>query len=269
MAIAQNGRSVDSDNEVLFERISESVALVTLNRPAVRNAVTPTLAANLEKIVIEVESDEAIRVAILTGSGDKAFCAGADLREVAAGRLDACFTAGAGFAGFVNARRAKPWIAAVNGHALAGGFEMVLACDLVVAADQATFGLPEVTRGLIASAGGLYRLPRILPRPLAMELIATGKSVTADRALNLGLVNRVVPCTEVLREALQIALTICDNAPLAVRESVRIARLASGFDDALLRSDAEQTQGHLQSTDDYQEGAQAFIEKRSPQWEGR
>jgi enoyl-CoA hydratase/carnithine racemase len=267
MSIAQNGTGVEPDPVIL--RRDGAIALVTLCRPNSRNAMNPELAQKLESIVAEVERDDEIKVAILTGEGDQAFCAGADLREVAAGRLDDCFTSNGGFGGFVNASRAKPWIAAVNGHALAGGFEMVLACDLVVAAETATFGLPEVTRGLIASAGGLYRLPRILPRAIAMELIAIGASIGAGRALELGIVNRVVPQGDVLAEARGLASAICGNAPLAVRESVRIARLASGFDDEALRSEAEQSQRKLQRTDDYSEGSRAFIEKRPPRWKGR
>jgi enoyl-CoA hydratase/carnithine racemase len=269
MGNKQNSGGVDPEGEVRLELVSEAIALVTLNRPAVRNAVTPALAEKLEGIVGELESNAAVRVAILTGAGEQAFCAGADLREVAAGRLNDCFTKNGGFAGFVNSRRAKPWIAAVNGHALAGGFELVLACDLVIAANHATFGLPEVKRGLIASAGGLYRLPRILPRPVAMELIATGGSITADRAFELGLLNRVVAPEDLLSEALQLASIICDNAPMAVRESVRIARLASGFDDDSLRADGDKAQRLLQQTFDYREGAEAFIEKRQPRWQGR
>lgn len=251
---------------VHYEMLEPQVALVTLHRPAVRNAVNPDLAQALEQIVEQVEANEDVAIAILTGSGSKAFCAGADLKEVHAGRLGQCFTPGGGFAGFVNKPRAKPWIAAVNGHALAGGFEIVLACDLVVAATHAAFGLPEVKRGLIASAGGLYRLPRLVPRIVAMELISTGRAIGSDRALSLGLVNCVVEGDEVIAEALQMARQVIANAPLAVRESLRIAKLASGFDDPILRADAERTQLQLQMTADYQEGSKAFIEKRPPKW---
>lgn len=223
----------------------------------------------LEQIVIEVEHSADIRVAILTGDGNRAFCAGADLNEVAAGRLNQCFTPAGGFAGFVNARRDKPWIAAINGAALAGGFEIVLACDLAVASSSSVFGLPEVRRGLIASAGGLYRLPRVVPRVLAMEMIATGRPIDADRALAWGVINRVTAPEDLLPAALGIALEICANAPLAVRESVRIARTASGFEDDRLRSDAEKAQAILQKTHDYLEGSRAFIEKRKPVWKGK
>ena len=250
-------------------RLGQGLCLVTLRRPSARNAITPQVANMLEEIVVEVESAPDIQVAILTGDGDRAFCAGADLNEVVAGRLDDCFTSAGGFAGFVNAKRSKPWIAAVNGPALAGGFEIVLACDLAVAADTAVFGLPEVKRGLIASAGGLYRLPRVLPRVLAMEMIATGRPIDADRALAMGVINRITPPQTLLDSACELAAEISANAPLAVRQSVRIVRAASGFDDDRLRLDAEQTQSVLQRSDDYSEGARAFLEKRSPQWSGK
>ena len=263
MSIAQNLAPVD------LQPLGAGIALVTLRRPAARNAITPQIARLLEKIVTEVERSDEIIVAILTGEGDRAFCAGADLNEVAAGRLDDCFTQAGGFAGFVNAKRSKPWIAAVNGPALAGGFEIVLACDLAVAADTAMFGLPEVKRGLIASAGGLYRLPRVLPRVLAMELIATGRPIGAPQALAMGVINRVTTPLDLLEVAKKLAAEICANAPLAVRESVRIVRAASGFDDDVLRGDAEAAQAVLQTTRDYSEGARAFLEKRAPQWTGK
>lgn len=263
MSIAQNYPPVD------LQRLADGVALVTLCRPAARNAITPQIAHLLEEIVAEVERSDDISVAILTGEGDRAFCAGADLNEVAAGRLDDCFTPAGGFAGFVNAKRSKPWIAAVNGPALAGGFEIVLACDLAIASDTAIFGLPEVKRGLIASAGGLYRLPRVLPRVLAMEMIATGRAIGADQALAMGVINRVTSQQDLLEAAKSLASEICANAPLAVRESVRIARAASGFDDDELRGAAEAAQAILQATSDYSEGATAFLEKRKPNWMGR
>ena len=263
MSIAQNLTPVD------LQRIGDGIALVTLRRPAARNAITPEVAQLLERIVAEVEQSNEISVAILTGEGDRAFCAGADLNDVAAGRLDECFTESGGFAGFVNAKRSKPWIAAVNGPALAGGFEIVLACDLAVASDSATFGLPEVKRGLIASAGGLYRLSRVLPRVLAMEMIATGRPIDAARALAMGVINRVTALPDLLDVATALATEICANAPLAVRESVRIVRAASGFNDDVLRGDAEAAQAVLQNTSDYSEGARAFLEKRAPEWTGK
>ena len=260
---------MDFDDALIrVEEAGDHLAVVRLDRPEARNAVNARLAAQLEAAVDRIERDDRVRAAILTGEG-AVFCAGADLREVSDGRLDALFTARGGFAGFVDARRRKPWIAAVNGPALAGGFEIVLACDIVVAADGARFGLPEVTRGLIASAGGLYRLPRALPRAVAIELIVTGRPIDAPRAHALGLVNRVVPHDDLLAAARDVAGAIAANAPLAVRESLAIAKLAASFDDAALRAHGDAVQARLSTTGDYAEGARAFLEKRPPMWQGR
>jgi enoyl-CoA hydratase/carnithine racemase len=190
----------DSFSQVLtYERLEGHVGLVTLNRPETRNAVNTAIAQALEAIVNETEADPKIWALVITGAGPSAFCAGADLKEVAGGRAAGLFTADGGFAGFVFAEGGKPWIAAVNGKALAGGCEIVLACELVVASEDAAFGLPEVSRGLIASAGGLYRLPRALPRNLALELVMTGDPLDARRAEQHGLVNRIVPSGCVVR----------------------------------------------------------------------
>lgn len=267
MSSAQNSSS-GGQTLVSLQMLDTHVALVRLRRREAHNAVNPALASELEAIVETVERDPSIRVAIITGDG-QSFCSGADLKVVAAGGLDDCFTSTGGFGGFVNAVRAKPWIAAVNGPALAGGFEIVLACDLVISAETAKFGLPEVKRGLIASAGGLYRLPRLLPRAVAMELITTGRSISSDRALALGLVNKVVANADLLPEVCALAREICANAPLAVRESVRIVRMASGFDNEELRRESERSQEALQQTADYGEGSRAFIEKREPEWKAR
>lgn len=245
------------------------VALVTLNRPQARNAVDAAVAAALEAIVDRTEADPEVWAVVLTGAGSGVFCAGADLKEVAAGRGEALFTARGGFAGFVDATRTKPWIAAVNGKALAGGCEIVLACDLVVAADDAAFGLPEVTRGLIAAAGGLYRLPRVLPRHLALELIMTADTIDAAAAHRHGWVNRLAPADRVVDEALALAARITRNAPVAVRESLAIARQAQALDDAQLRALSMQARKRVQATEDFREGPRAFIEKRPPRWSGR
>lgn len=252
---------------VRCERLGDGLALVTLNRPDKRNAVNPALAIALEKVVEELERDASVKAVVLTGAGP-VFCAGADLAEVAAGRLDDCFRPASGFAGFVNSARSKPWIAAVNGPAFAGGFEIALACEMVLAVPDASFALPEVRRGLIASAGGLYRLPRGLPRPIALELILTGQPIEAARAFGLGLINRVVERDALLDEAARLGAAIAANAPLAVRESLRLARLASGYEDAALRNAAESAQAVLQHSADYAEGARAFVEKRPPRWTG-
>jgi len=254
---------------VTLEMSGPHVALVTLRRPESRNAVNAAVAVELESIVRSTEAAPAVWAVVLTGAGGQAFSSGADLKEVAAGRLETLWTPGGGFAGFVRAARVKPWIAAVNGLALAGGFELALACDMIVASEDAAFGLPEVTRGMIAAAGGLYRLPRALPRAVALELIATGERLTADRAAALGLVNRVVPKERTLPTSLELAGAIVRNAPLAVWESLVIARQAIDLDDDALGKLSAEGQTRLMQSEDFREGPRAFVEKRAPRWMGR
>jgi len=256
---------------VTVERLPGHVALVTIDRPEARNAVNGDVATGLEAAVDATEADDDIRAVVLTGAGREAFCAGADLKEVSAGRGSALRTERGGFAGFVYRERSKPWIAAVNGKALAGGTELVLACDLVVAVRQAAFGLPEVLRGLIAAAGGLYRLPRAIPPNIALELILTAGQLDAERAHGFGLVNRLVADVEGLREAaLALAAEIARNAPVAVRQSLRVAREAnSGLDEAALRALTRDAFERVAASEDFKEGPRAFIEKRAPRWSGR
>jgi enoyl-CoA hydratase/carnithine racemase len=251
------------------QRLDGHIALVTLNRPEARNAVNGELARALQAVVLDTEADPEVWAVVITGAGAGVFCAGADLKEVSAGRGAELFTERGGFAGFVYAERRKPWIAAVNGKALAGGCEIVLACDLVVASDDAAFGLPEVTRGLIAAAGGLIRLPRALPRNLALELAMTGDPMDVRRAEMHGLVNRVVPAGQVVDEALVLARRINRNAPLAVRESLQIARVAAELSQADARALTLAARERVTRSKDYQEGPRAFIEKRAPRWTGR
>lgn len=256
---------------VTLERLPGHVALVTIDRPEARNAVNGEVAVGLEAAVDATEADDDIRAVVLTGAGREAFCAGADLKEVSAGRGSALRTERGGFGGFVFRERSKPWIAAVNGKALAGGTELVLACDLVVAVRQAAFGLPEVLRGLIAAAGGLYRLPRAIPPNIALELILTAGQLDAERAHGFGLVNRLVDDVDALREAaLGLAGEIARNAPVAVRQSLRVAREAnSGLDEAALRALTRDAFEHVAASEDFKEGPRAFIEKRAPRWTGR
>ncbi|GER17633.1 enoyl-CoA hydratase-related protein [Variovorax boronicumulans] len=256
---------------VTVERLPGHVALVTIDRPEARNAVNGDVASGLEAAVDATEVDDDIRAVVLTGAGREAFCAGADLKEVSAGRGSALRTERGGFAGFVYRERSKPWIAAVNGKALAGGTELVLACDLVVAVRQAAFGLPEVLRGLIAAAGGLYRLPRAIPPNIALELILTAGQLDAERAHGFGLVNRLVADVEGLREAaLALAAEIARNGPVAVRQSLRVAREAnSGLDEAALRALTRDAFERVAASEDFKEGPRAFIEKRAPRWTGR
>ncbi len=255
-------------SEVLFEIVDQAIAVVTLNRPRVRNAINGALAQKLDEAVKRVEQDAAIRVAILTSSNDRVFCAGADLSEIAAGRAETLSTPDGGFAGFATHFRTKPWIAAVRGSALAGGCELSLACDMIVASDNAQFGLPEVKRGLFAGAGGVYRLPRALPRHIALELIATGDPLAADRAFVLGLVNRVVPLDQVMEAARTLAGAIAANAPLSVRESLGVARLAADLAESEIRTLSQQASERVFASNDAKEGPLAFLEKRAARWSG-
>ena len=261
--------STDSSTAVLIERLPDHVVLVTINRPEARNAVNGEVARGLQAAIDETEADEQAWVMILTGTGSEAFCAGADLKAVSSGRGAELSTPRGGFAGFVHATRSKPWIAAVNGPALAGGCELALACDLVVAATSARFGLPEVKRGLVASAGGLYRLPRALPSALALEMILTGEPISAERAHQSGMVNQLVAADDLLSTARALASRITVNAPVAVRQSLGVARRALDGTDAELRALSSSAQHAVMASEDFKEGPLAFIEKRTPRWTGR
>ena len=247
-----------------FEK-REKVAIIRLNRPEARNAVNPELAEELEKAIDRLEEED-LWVGILCGNGP-AFSAGADLKSIANGEVNLSTKRG-GFAGLITRQRSKPLIASVEGPALAGGTEIVLACDLVVASTNARFGLPEVKRSLIASAGGLVRLQRVLPKNLAMEAALTGNPISAQTAHQYGLVNRLVEPGKALEAALDLAEEINRNAPLAVQETRR-SLLESQYvnDEEGIRIALEATK-KLVTTEDYREGPRAFIEKRNPVWKG-
>lgn len=250
------------DPPVLFERISDHVALVTLNRPDKHNSVNGAVTRLMCRYVQLIEDDPDIRVAILTGAGGKAFCAGADLTQ--ATKRPAELTAGGnGFGGFVNARRTKPWIAAVAGHALGGGTELTLACDLAIAGESASFGLPEVQRGLLAAAGGVYRLPRALPPREAMHWLLTGKTVTARDAHDMRLVNAVVDDASLLDAAHELAETIANNAQGSVRESLQLARTSLDYRDKELSDMSLQAVLRLMTSPEFFDRPQAFINMRS------
>lgn len=252
-----------------FEKVGAHIALVTLNRPDKRNTINGAVTRLMVQYLKQIEEDPEIRVAILTAAGDKAFCAGADLAEAAAGHGQDLTAGGNGFAGFVNAKRRKPWIAAVRGFAVGGGTELTLACDLAVAGRSATFGLPEVSRGLIAGAGGLYRAPRALPSRIASELILTGDSIDSQRAFDLHLINRVVDDEQLLDEAIKLAERIAENAPLAVCASREVTSTAFDMTDAQLAAFSMEKFIPLFVSEDFQEGPRAFLEKRKPVWKGR
>lgn len=248
------------------------VAVITLNRPRALNAVDAALSGAVGEAIEELQADPALRVGVVTGSG-RAFCAGADLKAIAAGReITAPGHPEWGFAGLVEHRIDKPLIAAVNGFALGGGTEIMLACDLAVLSDEAALGLPEVTRGLFAGAGGLIHLPRQLPLKVAMEVALLGDPIAPEDALRWGLVNRVVPSGDVLSVALEMADRIAANAPLSVRTGKRMVHAAvgagSGWDrDVWDRQSAELVK--ILASRDAVEGATAFAEKRPPVWTGQ
>jgi len=255
-----------ADEPVLFERIDRHIARVTLNRPQARNAVNAAMTRRLEEIVRTIEADPELRVAILAASPGPAFCAGADLADIAAGRGPLLMTPDGGFAGFVYSVRHKPWIAAVHGFAMGGGLEFALACDMVVVARDAVFGLPEPKRGLLAAAGGVYRLPRAIPRAIALEMLTTGATIDAQRAHALGLVNRVVELAALPDAALALAAQVAANAPLSVRESLAIGRAAAELDEATLRRLSAEATARVMASEDAREGPRAFVEKRAPVW---
>lgn len=261
--------STEVDTAWVLLHIEDGVAVVTINRPASRNAISSRVARRLGEVAQTVEGDAAVRVVVLTGAGDQAFCAGADLKEMAAGTGGRPSTQEGGFAGIVDLSRRKPWIAAVNGLALAGGLELLLACDFAVAVRTARFGLPEVRRGLAAAANGIFQLPRVVPRPLALEMLATGEPISAERALAAGLVNHLVEPGQALAKAMEIARQIASNAPLAVAASLEIARAALDHDEAELRRRSKATGARMRETEDAREGPRAFAEGRPAVWRGR
>ena len=243
-------------------------AIVKINRPEARNAVNGAVAEGIEAAIDRIEEDDSLWLGILTGV-PPVFCAGADLKEINAGNAAALATKRGGFGGFVQRERTKPIIAAVDGPALAGGTELVLACDLVVASTTATFGIPEVKRSLVAAAGGLFRLGRKIPLNIAMELALTGDPIDATRAHHFGLVNRLVEPGEALDAAVKLAEQVCANAPISVRESRKVVLEGTHAPDDVGWKLSVEGMAKAMSSEDFGEGLTAFIEKRPPQWKGR
>jgi enoyl-CoA hydratase len=251
---------------VTYERTGH-VARITLRRPDRLNAIDAAVNRELVEAVQRLDADPKARVAILRGEG-RAFSAGADLAAVAAGDGEALGDATDSFAGFVSMDRSTPVIAAVHGYALAGGLELALACDLVIAADGTQFGLPEVTRGLVAAAGGAIRLPRLIPEKRALEIILTGRRFDAAEALELGLVTRSVPEAGHEDAALELAEAIAANAPAAVRESLALVRATRGMPESAAWAHSAAAWRSVLETADAREGAAAFLQRRTPQWSG-
>ncbi|HWW53148.1 MAG TPA: crotonase/enoyl-CoA hydratase family protein [Acidimicrobiales bacterium] len=247
--------------------VQDRVAVITIRRPEARNAVNAEVANGIEAAIDRLEEDSDAWVGIITGEGS-VFSAGADLKEIAAGRAAQIMTARGGFGGIARRERTKPIIAAVDGPALAGGTEIVLSCDLVVASTAASFGIPEVKRSLVAAAGGLFRLPRALPLNIAMELAVTGEPITAERAHHFGLVNELVAPGQALAAAMALAARIVVNAPVAVRASRRVVLASQRGDDEALWKLTDQAMFEAASSEDFAEGPRAFIEKRPPVWKG-
>jgi enoyl-CoA hydratase len=253
---------------------SEHIAVITLNRPAARNAIDADTAHALEAAIDALENDDATWAAVLTantaGQERPVFCAGADLKVIReTGSANALHTRRGGFAGFVYRERTKPIVVAVDGLATAGGLEIVLAADIVVATTRSSFGLAEVRRNLIAAAGGLFRLPRAVGRATALDMILTGEPIDARRAYDLGLVSRLVEPGAAFDEAMRVAQAIVAAAPLAVRNSKRVVDASATADDSTLRRMSNDLINELMASADTAEGLAAFAEKRAPRWQGR
>lgn len=251
--------------QVLTERRG-SVLLITLNRPDARNAVNAALAHALADALEALDADHELRVGVITGAG-KGFSAGMDLKAFVAGERP--HVDGRGFAGITRRAAEKPLIAAIEGFAVAGGLEIALSCDLIVAASDARLGIAEVKRGLVAAAGALFRLPKRIPYHAAMELALTGDFIDGSRAHELGLVNRVTPPGGALDAALELAGTIAGNAPLALAASKRIVSQAQDWDEREAWRRQDEIAAPVMRSEDAREGASAFAEKRPPVWKGR
>ncbi|WP_405915460.1 crotonase/enoyl-CoA hydratase family protein [Streptomyces sp. NBC_00728] len=252
-------------DEVLVER-RDGVQIITINRPQAKNALNLAVAQGIADAVDELDASDDLRVGVLTGAGGT-FSAGMDLKAFLRGESPAI--EGRGLAGITITPPKKPLIGAAEGWALAGGFELLLACDLVVAGETARFGVPEVTRSLVAAAGGALLLPRRIPYAVAMEMLLTGDPITAQRGAEVGLVNRLVPEGKALEGALELAARVASAGPLAVAATKRIARSSADWTLAEGWEEQERIIAPVFVSEDAREGAAAFAEKRSPVWSGR
>jgi enoyl-CoA hydratase len=240
--------------------------IITMNRPEAKNAANKALAEGISAAIDRLESDGEIHVAILTGAGGT-FCSGMDLKAYITGEFP--LVEGRGFAGLCEYTVSKPLIAAVEGYALAGGFEVAISCDLIVAAEDARFGIPEVKRGLVAGAGGLAKLPRQFPMRIAKELALIGDFMTPQRAFDLGLINEVVPTGSALDVAKAMAVKIAANGPLAVAASKQVIDKAHDWTAQEMFAEQGKIVDPVFNSEDAIEGATAFAEKRAPIWKGK
>lgn len=253
-----------SDEVIVTRR--DGVQIITINRPQARNALDAAVARGVAEAVDELDASDELWVGVLTGAGGT-FSAGMDLKAFLRGESPAL--AGRGLCGITQTPPRKPLVAAVEGWALAGGFELVLACDLVVAAETSKFGVPEVTRSLVAAAGAAVHLPRRVPYAIALELLLTGQPITAARAYEVGLVNRLVPEGTALDAAVELAKVVAANAPLAVAATKRVAQSTGDWDLSEAWDRQAEIIAPVFGSEDAREGATAFAEKRPPVWKGR
>jgi enoyl-CoA hydratase len=251
--------------QVVLAQVDDGIAVITINRPAARNAVNGAVASGIAAAVEEFDARSDVRVLVLTGAGGT-FCAGMDLKGFVAG--DRPTVAGRGFGGIAERPPLKPVIAAVEGYALAGGFELALACDLIVASEAATFGLPEVRRGLVAGAGGLLRLPRRIPYHLAMEIALTGEHFPAARLHQAGLISTLVPAGQALAAARELAARVALGAPLALAATKRVIAESPDWPTSAAFARQGEIIGPVFNSADAMEGAIAFAQKRAPAWRG-
>lgn len=253
-------------SESVLVEVSDGVGVITLNRPEAKNALNLDVATRVAAAVDKFEADDSVVAIIITGAGNT-FCAGMDLKAFTRGERPSI--EGRGLAGITEAPPQKPLIAAVEGYALAGGCELALAADIIVAAKTAFFGIPEVTRGLVAAAGGVLRLAKTMPYGAAMELALTGDRITAERAAELGIVTRITEDGKALEGALALAKRIAQNAPLAVKISKQLVARSINWTDKELIDWQKDVLAPIMSSEDAIEGATAFAEKRAPVWKGR
>ena len=255
-----------SDEPVVLTERRERVLLITINRPDQRNAINAAVAQAIAAGLEELDGGSDLAVGVLTGAG-KGFSAGMDLKAFVSGERP--WVEGRGFAGIAERSARKPLIAAIEGFAVAGGLEVALACDLIVAARGARLGIPEVKRSLVAAGGALLRLPRVLPRTIAMELALTGDLIDAERAYELGFVNRLAEPGQALHRALELADVIAQNGPLALAATKRILVESADWPDSEFFARQLEISGPVYTSEDAREGASAFAEKRAPVWSGR
>ena len=261
-----------NDFEFIRYEKRDHLALLTINRPDVMNAIHPPAAQEMAKVWEDFKQDPEAWVAIVTGAGDRAFSAGMDLRYRAAEGEERVPSPEGGFGGLTNPRHAQVWkpiIAAINGYALGGGLELAMACDVIVAADTAQLGLPEAKRGIVPGAGGMHRLPRQIPFHVALGYMLTGRHMPADEAYRWGLVNEVVPAADLMKAAERWAREIMECAPLSVRAIKQAATLGMDMPLDEAYNTQFEAQKAIQGSEDSREGPRAFVERRKPVWQGR